>query len=455
MKRSLTLLVLVFVIGLLSISAASAQDRPQSWIVIPGAETGQAGISALMNSQARLAGGQISRTIPQLGAMVVNTTNRNFVRQMRSAGYIVAPNRIVRNPVGSVYKDVVTPTAAGGASNPSFPFQWGLLAVRATEGWVEGRRGAGAVVAVLDEGFYLNHPDLDDNFLVSQARSFVPGEPVQFTLPEGFSHGTHVSGIIAAEDNNIGTVGVAPDAKIVPIKVLSEELGFGEDAWVINGMIYAAQIGVDVANLSLGGICDLNDPVSGADCRAIKSVYDRVVQYMNQRGVTVIISAGNDAINADANRNLAILPAQAKGALVISATGPQGWASRPAADPRRPASYSNFGLSLVDFAAPGGDFSLAGTPEGEAACTVAGLVRPCWVLDMVLSPGEASAAGTFSYWAAGTSMAAPHAAGIAAQVVGAAGGSLNPSYLEYALDYLAQNLNPKSFYGMGFTRANR
>ncbi|MBI5669529.1 MAG: S8 family serine peptidase [Chloroflexi bacterium] len=408
-----------------------------------------------MNSQARLAGGQVARTIPQLGAMVVSTNNRNFVRQMRAAGYIVAPNRVVRNPRGPVYRDAITPSAAGGASNPSFPFQWGLLAVRATEGWVEGRRGAGAVVAVLDEGFYLNHPDLDNNFLVGQAVSFVPGETVQWTLPNGFSHGTHVSGIIAAEDNTIATVGVAPDTKIVPIKVLSEQLGYGLDSWVVAGMLYASEIGVDVVNMSLGGVCDLNDPQTGADCKATKKLYDRVVKLMKLRGVTVIISAGNDAINADANPNLVILPAMANGALAISATGPQGWASRPAADPRRPASYSNYGFKLVDFAAPGGDFSLFGTPEGNAGCTVAGLTRPCWVLDMVLSPAEASSDGTFSYWAAGTSMAAPHVTGIAAQIVGANGGSMAPNQVENRLRRYAEKLQPKSFYGDGFTRAKK
>jgi subtilisin family serine protease len=216
---------------------------------------------------------------------------------------------------------------------------------------------------------------------------------------------------------------------------------------VLAGMLYAAAIRVDVVNMSLGGTCDISDP----DCRDIKRVYDRVVRFMNRQGVTVIASAGNDAINFDANRNLIDLPAMADGVLGISATGPLGWAVFPVADPRRPASYSNYGRRVVDFAAPGGDFAY----PGNEACTVGIFTIPCWAFDMVPSPAEASSVGVFVYWAAGTSMAAPHVAGIAAQIVGANGGSMNPNQVEAALRRFAERLQPRAFYGAGFARAKR
>jgi len=452
MKRSVQFIIfLVVLLTLISVSVVSAQNRSRSYIVLGVNETG---ISPQVMTQARNSGGRVVFNFAQIGASVVTTSDPNFASRMRAQGFTVAPNRILRNyePLRMVVGSA-TPQAAGGASNPLFIIQWSLDAVRATEGWVEGRRGAGAQVAVLDEGFYLDHPDLNDNFNTTLAASFVPGEgvywsnPKAVTLNDRFSHGTHVSGIIASEDNTIGTVGVAPEAEIIPVKVLSESLGFGEDSWVLAGMLYAAAIRVDVVNMSLGGICEKTDP----ECVAIKRVYDRVVKFMNRQGVTVIASAGNSEIDFDANRNLIDLPAMADGVLGISATGPLGWAVYPAADPRRPASYSNYGRVIVDFAAPGGDFAL----PGEDLCTV-GIVAgvPCWVFDMVISPSIVFGGFAYNSWAAGTSMAAPHVSGIAAQIIGANGGSMNPNQVERQLRRYAERLNPRAFYGNGFARAN-
>ena len=450
-RKTLILVLLVVLVALLSVSVTSAQNAPRRYIVISQIE-GRLGSAAAMQSQ--LAGARVVRNLPQIGAAVVTSADANFVRRMNRLGYLAAPDRVVRKIRPERLERLqLSPNAAGGASNPLFPLQWNLLAVRATEGWVEGRRGAGAQVAVLDEGFYLNHPDLDNVFNTALAASFVPGETVQWMLPDGFSHGTHVSGIIAAEDNNIGTVGVAPDTQIIPVKVLSEVLGFGYDSWVIAGMLYAAEQQFDIVNMSLGGYCELTDP----DCRAIRRVYNAVVRYMNQRGVTVIASAGNEEINFDdpAYDDLINLPAQANGVLSITATGPFGWAYYPAADPRRPASYSNYGKEVADFAAPGGDFAMYFVPEGQGPCTVGAITRPCWVFDMVSSPAEASSVGIFNYWAAGTSMAAPHVAGIAAQIVGANGGSMHPAQVTAQLRRYAEKLSPTSFYGKGFARAKR
>ncbi|MEZ4670414.1 MAG: S8 family serine peptidase [Anaerolineae bacterium] len=458
--------IVMLLVSALSFTGVAAQ-RPNStrqWLVFSDLSNSA---SSVMASQIRLAGGTVNRSFGQVGVQLVTSSNANFANQMSALGLVAAPNRRVPTfkPTNTVRMNV-SGQSQGGLSNPYFPIQWNLQAVRAVEGWQHGRRGQGAQVAVLDEGFYLNDSDLDANFNTRLAASFVPGETVQWTLPNGFSHGTHVSGIIAAEDNNIGTVGVAPKAQIIPVKVLSESLGYGEDAWVLAGMLYAASIHVDIVNMSLGGTCDINNPpdpdydcgVSAREILSLKRMYNHVVKFMRSQGVTVIASAGNDAIDFDANPNLIDLPAQANGVLGISATGPYGWALNAAADPREPASYSNYGRSTVDFAAPGGDFDLF-FDIGLQSCTVtlpAGdLELPCYAFDMVVSPAEAGDEGEFVYWAAGTSMAAPHVAGIAAQIVGANGGHMSPNQVENALNRYAENLRPKAFYGSGFARANR
>jgi subtilisin family serine protease len=445
MKRFIRFTLLTaLLIAILGVSSVSLAASPRTYIIM--SKVG--GLAAQGIAQAKAAGGVVTSNFPQISAAVVTSSNPNFAARLRAAGYIVAPNR--RFPISKperLVRESSKPDAAGGATNTLFPLQWSLQAVRAVEGWQAGRRGQGAQVAVLDEGFYLNHPDLAANFNTALARSFVPGETVQWTLENGFSHGTHVSGIIAAVDNDTGTVGVAPQAQIIPVKVLSEQLGYGEDQWVLSGMIYAGYIHADIINMSLGGTCERADP----DCVAIKQVYDAVSKWVRQQGTTIIASAGNDAIDYDAHPELIDLPAMADGILGVTATGPLGWAVYPDADPRRPASYSNFGKVIADFAAPGGDFAYPGNEN----CTVAGRTRPCWVYDMVISPAEVDAGEAFYYFAAGTSMAAPHLSGIAAQFVGAYGGSMSPALLEKALAYVAEPLSPKAFYGKGFARANK
>jgi len=104
--------------------------------------------------------------------------------------------------------------------------------------------------------------------------------------------------------------------------------------------------------------------------------------------------------------------------------------------------------SVIDFAAPGGDFIY----PGEEECVVAGLLRPCWVFDLVFSTGSA---GSY-YWSAGTSMAAPHASGVAALIISANGGDMKPQHVERDLRHSADDLGKPGnddAYGMGRVNA--
>ena len=150
------------------------------------------------------------------------------------------------------------------------------------------------------------------------------------------------------------------------------------------------------------------------------------------RGTTVIASAGNDASDGDHTADLIHLPGDTQGVISISATAPIGWATAPETTfLDNLASYSNFGRSVIDFAAPGGDVQY----PGDENCTIAGLTRPCWVFDLVFSTGNNG-----WYWSAGTSMAAPHAAGVAALIIGANGGEMKPSQVERELRRTADRI---------------
>jgi lantibiotic leader peptide-processing serine protease len=227
-----------------------------------------------------------------------------------------------------------------------------------------------------------------------------------------FWHGTHVAGIVAAAANGIGTVGIAPEATIVPVKALHS--GTGSFGAILSAVLYAATDGkADIINMSLGATL----PKGGRDVAELMSALNRVANFAARQGVLVVASAGNDAADLDHNKNLIKVPAEVSTVLSISSTGPLGFGLGNQ-NFARFASYSNYGSSGVTLAAPGGDFAL----EGDAVCTlprtVTGVVTNfCWVFDMVMSTTRGGTTSTSSYgWAAGTSMASPAAAAVAAMI---------------------------------------
>jgi subtilisin family serine protease len=291
-------------------------------------------------------------------------------------------------------------------------------------------------VAVLDAGMITKHPDIAPNVDVADARSFVPGEGVDPVNP-GFNHGTHVGGIIAAAINGIGTQGVAPEAKLVPIKVLRES-GSGSFAWLIQGLAYAESIHADIANMSLGAVFVRNPnvgctaPDTTRDCNAgtLMAALNRAINHATSAGILCVSAAGNDGV--DLNSQIVSIPAQSGNGMAVSATGPYNQANFD-----RLASYSNYGQSVVNVAAPGGDYA-----SGN-------------VLDYVLAPGGfAISNGTVvyqNYFAVGTSMATPHVSGVAALIVGKYG-HIGPAAIRAliensAVDILKPGVDPQTGKG--------
>jgi len=216
------------------------------------------------------------------------------------------------------------------------------------------------------------------------------------------------------------------------------------------GIIHAALAEADVINMSLGGavpqrgFSDNDITVSANEVAELRVFMTRVINFANQSGSTVITSAGNAALNRDRTKDLLNLPADLPNVISISATAPVGWATDPEnINLDNLASYSNFGRSAIDFAAPGGDFIY----PGDESCTIAGLLRPCWVFDLVFSTGNGG-----WYWSQGTSMAAPHAAGIAALIISENGGSMHPSQVEAELRKRADRIDTggrSASFGLG------
>ncbi|MGH8567031.1 MAG: S8 family serine peptidase, partial [Gammaproteobacteria bacterium] len=286
--------------------------------------------------------------------------------------------------------------------------------------------------------------------------SFVPLEGFDIQPGFYFHHGTHVAGIVAAADNAFGVIGVAPEAEIVAVKVVSEFTGSGTFEGLIAGIVYAANIDADIINMSTGatlrksGFCVPEGCVTAREVAELRVASGRATTYAYQRDTTVIAAAGNDASDADHNADRIFVPAALPHVIAIAATGPEGWALDPATNLDVPAFYTNFGQSFINFAAPGGNLDFSLFPNPTPTCTIV-VTMPCWVFDLVFS----TISGGWG-WNAGTSMAAPHASGVAAIIIGQNGGSMNPAHVEAALRASADDLGRlgnDDFYGAGRVNA--
>jgi subtilisin family serine protease len=225
---------------------------------------------------------------------------------------------------------LVLAPASLAANDPLRTHQWGLDMIHADQAH-QVSDGAGATVAVVDTGVMVNHPDL--------AGRLLPGDDVLAGGPvtrDGNGHGTHVSGIIAADEGNgIGIDGVAPLAKILPVRVLGDD-GSGSDADVATGVNWATDHGAQVINLSLG-----SSPISNIGQSAFSDAVNRALDH----GVVVVMAAGNDTLP------ICEQPDTAGRALCVGSVDKRG----------NQSFFSSFGMGVNVFA-PGGS-GLPGTDE--------------------------------------------------------------------------------------------
>ena len=176
-------------------------------------------------------------------------------------------------------------------------------AINAPEAWNLGFTGEGARVFILDSGIDAEHPDLAPNLNISLCTSFVTGE--SYNVRDGlyFNHGTHVAGIVAAANNSLGVIGVAPDAEIVAVKVMSEYTGKGYFSWINAGIVYAANNDADVINMSLGATFNRNgfyydeddvlQKMPAVDLQFLILSQQRAINYAFRQGVTIVVAANS------------------------------------------------------------------------------------------------------------------------------------------------------------------
>ncbi|MFJ2512542.1 S8 family peptidase [Streptomyces griseoviridis] len=371
------------------------------------------------------AGGSVVVAYEKIGVIVAHSANPDFgrliraVRGVQSAGAsrTSAVTAAATTDEGSVQVLSTAQAArlAGSSAKGQEPLeadQWDLRAIGADKAARIDPGSRKVTVAVIDTGVDDTHPDLAPNFSASQSANCASGKAdttygAWRPVDADHYHGTHVAGEIAAARNGVGVAGVAPGVKVASITVAQPDensLFFPES--VVCAFVFAADHGVEVTNNSYYVDPWLYNCLDDPDQRAIVDSVNRAQLYAQRKGTLNVASAGNsnDDLDADAllddsspddstpvDRTIDPhrcfdVPTQLPGVVTVSATGVKGTKSY----------YSSYGAGVVDVAAPGGDkYQIPDTPSLNGR---------------ILSTLPNNQYGFLQ----GTSMAAPHVAGVAA-----------------------------------------
>ncbi|MBD1878941.1 MULTISPECIES: S8 family peptidase [unclassified Coleofasciculus] len=311
----------------------------------------------VVQEQVRSLGAQYNSEFSESDQLYIIKGDRNLLKTLKKSPLAKKTEYIEPN---YVYKALEVP------NDPEYSKQWNLRSINVESAWDE-TKGAGMTVAVIDTGIS-RVPDLKDTKFV-QGYDFVNNRD---QADDDNGHGTHVGGTVAqATNNGYGVAGIAYEASLMPLKVLSAE-GGGTVADIAEAIKFAADNGADVINMSLGG---------GGESQVMQEAID----YAYNKGVVIVAAAGNS------NENSASYPARYPHVIGVSAIDSAG----------EKAFYSSYGAG-VDISAPGGAITEE-NPSGG-------------ILQETISYDEnGKLIPTFAAFQ-GTSMASPHVAGVAALV---------------------------------------
>jgi subtilisin family serine protease len=378
------------------------------------------------------ADGTLVANYSQIGVVIARSSDPNFAATVRQNGNVAGAASTagfatqVRDVTDNSNSGPVGPPVPAPGSDPLSGLQWDMNQINAPAARAINGGSPNVVVGDIDTGLDWTHPDLAANVDFADSASCIGGVPN--TNPAAWmddqGHGTHTAGTIAAAKNGIGIVGVAPNVRLAGIKA-GDAAGFFFPEAVVCAFMWAGNHHINITNNSYFADPWLfncrNDPVQ----RAIWVAERRAIRFAQSQGTLVVAAEGNQAddlshptvdatspdntvpVTRDITNACAVVPVEVPGVVGVTATG----------NLQEKSFYSSFGTATTDVAAPGGDSVLqvtAAAPNGRVLSTYpASRMSACVrkVFD-----------GTATYcYLQGTSMASPHAAGVAALLESATG----------------------------------
>ncbi|HWH55546.1 MAG TPA: S8 family serine peptidase [Gaiellaceae bacterium] len=447
-KRLFARAVVVLAASVVTAGVLAATANAQNYILLYK----QNAVSSDVATTVQKAGGTLVYSYPQIGVAIASSDSASFRDD------VLKDNRI-ENAAGTAAYATQLPSDSTEASPGDLPnapatdsdtfsgLQWDMRQIHTPEAHAITGGSPAVVVGDIDTGLDKDHPDLIPNIDFSRSVSCVGGVPNQSPTAwdDDNGHGTHTAGTIAAASNGIGVVGVAPNVKVAGIKA-GNTAGFFFPEAVVCAFMWAGTHQIDVTNNSYFADPWLfnckNDPVQ----RAIWKAEQRAIRFAMQSGVTVVASEGNESEDLshpsmditspddqptpeerEVTNACVVIPVEIPGVIGVTADGNRRQVDGDDdPDDFLKSYYSSFGVSTADVVAPGGDFFYGQTPEA-----VNGLVLSTWPAEIggsrrLTDPGDATHPSSMYRYIQGTSMAAPHVAGVAALIVSVFGDLNNP-----------------------------
>jgi lantibiotic leader peptide-processing serine protease len=406
--------------------AYASAGSAQTYVVLYAAQTLPGDASALVQAS----GGSVVAAYPEIGVVIARSTATSFKEQVKNDSRVAGVSATGAFASGPKQREPAANEGPDGGHSPSLAArQWDMAQIHAFQAHEVTSGQQRVLVGDIDTGIDYTHPDLRRNVDFANSASCIGGtaNPAPSAWLDDNGHGTHTAGTIAAAGGEGGLTGVAPRARIAAIKA-GDANGFFFPEAVVCAFMWAGTHQMDVTNNSYFADPWLYNCLDDPGQRAIWEAETRAIRFAMHRGVTVVAAAGNetddlgnptfDHLSPDfpagvaqtrvVNRDCFVVPAMVPGVYTVSAVG----------NLQLKSFYSSYGLPWVQAAAPGGDSLYQvteGAPNGRVLSTypaaLIGTLPPSRTLQVC---GEEGCA-TYAYLQ-GTSMAAPHVAGVAALI---------------------------------------